>query len=454
MKEDLKKFLERSNINLPVRLQESFTACVAACFQDGQKAALEAGNVVETLQEVIFGAINPDWVHFACLSSTALSDACTFVDDAKDVFGETQRLLDFLQLRGKYMIELFSNLVQLNDIKIKYPASCAALLEGAASRLAMADAVVAGCALEWSKLWSSILEATAKGKHALDESLAQLEAPPQPATTKEEINDPQGATAITGAALAVPTSEHTLESLYNFTGPGDASTLSFSLGAQKLESHVDIVFIKRLAVQMEAWMWKEYHQILNKTKAHVTFDLQKKPIVVCLREAPHGLQLVFCGPIGFLPSKNSLKVASVFNVDFYMSGAGVDSVMSDCMVPAWCAKTVSTNPSMEKAVLEKNYYLDAYCEILKDPPTFLSMNYIPLKLYYHFLTPLADFQMVAESVPVTYIAESTTKGKRGAPSVESPFGGKSFVAAMSGASVGTPREKAQNRAKPPKHLLK
>ena len=361
VKEDLKKFLERSNINLPVRLQESFTACVAACFQDGRKAALEAGNVVETLQEVIFGAINPDWVHFACLSSTALSDACTFVDHAKDVFGETQRLLDFLQLRGKYMIELFSNLVQLNDIKIKYPASCAALLEGAASRLAMADAVVVGCALEWGKLWSSILEATAKGKHALDESLAQLEAPPQPATTKEEMNDPQGATAITGttatAALAVLTSEHTLESLYNFTGPGDASTLSFSLDAQKLESHVCIVFIKRLAVQMEAWMLKEYNQILNQTKAHVTFDIQKKPIVACLREAPRDLQLVFCGPIGFLPSKNSLKVASVFNVGFYMRGTGVDSVMSDCMVPAWCAKTVSTNPSMDKAVFGEELLL-------------------------------------------------------------------------------------------------
>ena len=175
------------------------------------------------------------------------------------------------------------------------------------------------------------------------------------------MNDPQGATAITGttatAALAVLTSEHTLESLYNFTGPGDASTLSFSLDAQKLESHVCIVFIKRLAVQMEAWMLKEYNQILNQTKAHVTFDIQKKPIVACLREAPRDLQLVFCGPIGFLPSKNSLKVASVFNVGFYMRGTGVDSVMSDCMVPAWCAKTVSTNPSMDKAVFGEELLL-------------------------------------------------------------------------------------------------
>eukprot|EP00969_Alexandrium_andersonii_P126188 5578364-Alexandrium_andersonii.AAC.1 len=84
------------------------------------------------------------------------------------------------------------------------------------------------------------------------------------------------------------------------------------------------------------------------------------------------------------------------------------------------------------------------------------MNYIPLKVYCHFLKPLTDFQMVAESVPVTYIAESATKGKRSAAaaSVESPFGGKSFVAAMSGAAVGTPRAKAKGRAKPPKHLLK
>ena len=155
-------------------------------------------------------------------------------------------------------------------------------------------------------------------------------------------------------------------------------------------------------------MWASDRASIANVREHIAFDCQQKPVVACMVNAANDLRLFFCGPIGFVPGKNSRCVRNAFGVDFFMHGTGVDSCVADCLVPAWMAKTAKT-PTMEIAFKRETILVDATRKLHDEPPQ-PELNYVKLNVTTYFLSPQPGVHR--ETLP---LAADHREGDNGGP---------------------------------------
>lgn len=116
--------------------------------------------------------------------------------------------------------------------------------------------------------------------------------------------------------------------------------------AMKLRiKHFSASSVKSFERRLEAALWQVYDRILSGSDAvQINLKADKKVDQVKISyPVPKTLLLPFMGTVqqGKPADRTSIKLGSLFGLDFYIVGYGQDLLAHDVVVPAWGAKTVT-----------------------------------------------------------------------------------------------------------------
>ena len=146
----------------------------------------------------------------------------------------------------------------------------------------------------------------------------------------------------------------------------------------ELSLNISAPWVKAVESGIESVVWRLYNDQKKQAESHVMFVADPsaaglKADKVVLVGAPEGTDLMYAGPITTDPNINSIKVAEIGGIQFYMNPTSASGASSDVLVPAWLAKP---SPKQDAQTLKSwaasvTIYIQASGEVTTWKPSIL-----------------------------------------------------------------------------------
>ena len=158
----------------------------------------------------------------------------------------------------------------------------------------------------------------------------------------------------------------------------DAMKIVRNFYIPSLKMRVSAPWVKAVEKSLESLIWRLFNDQKKDAENHVMFVADPsaaglKADKAVLVGAPLGTDLMFAGPITTDPGVNSIKVADIGGVTFYMNPPLSNGPSSEVLVPAWLAKPSpkKDQQTLRAWMVEISIYVQASGEVSTWKPNSL-----------------------------------------------------------------------------------
>ena len=139
-------------------------------------------------------------------------------------------------------------------------------------------------------------------------------------------------------------------------------------GASEMGVKVDALLIKKIECGLTTFVWDTFKIESKDLDPFVVDAMKNKPVTMLRAPWPHGGKLMFAGPVTTLRCKQSFKVATVLDIDFYMQGSCVSTMGTDVPVPAWMVQITESADDANLQMMWDSTWLEqnVRCWVFRD----------------------------------------------------------------------------------------
>ena len=431
LREELECFIA-SEMSMPFHMHSAHRALWLAVVKanKGTTTAFSLPELLEVFQAVVQEILKPAWLAFAADCADNFVSRGHFIEKADDVWKSSATLNEFVSLRMKYLIHLLSQTLSAAEAgHINFEANAISkaalkifasidLQDSSLQMLSVLD-MLSASGDAWPKVWSEALQKKCSPQDVasfvadtlqLDiKALQDKWSAPKNSKVSDGGDDHQTRHFAEGddedaqnrsaheskidknkqqedepdAEFDSSNRPFSLGRLMLFSGTSgsdlfDCSPEALELGIDKV-SVMDIMNVK---AQLEYLVWDQYTKDMIASGAFdwivAKIDPKKKDLIIQadVKKVQKNLDdekdmfLPYAGSVSMVPSRDSVKLAKVFGVEFFIQKAGCET---HTLSPAWMARAVTRDDQafFETKAFKKTLYmyLQSEDELGASPPT-------------------------------------------------------------------------------------